>query len=103
MAAAHRNSRTVVNSQRNPPRTRTCAPDQHFDSHMFQPNVTFLVSGTRLVEIAFRFLEQLGTAPNLTTDVQLAAHAVEHGGELHSNDLDFGRFSGLRWRDPLAA
>jgi uncharacterized protein len=66
-----------------------------------QPNVTFLVPGTRHLEIAFQLLAQLGTAANLTTDVQLAAHAIEHGGEIHSNDAEFGRFEGLRWRNPL--
>ena len=67
-----------------------------------RPNVSFLVPGTRHIETAFGLLEQLGTAANLTTDVQLAAHAIEHGGEVHSNDCDFGRFEGLRWYDPLA-
>lgn len=67
-----------------------------------RPNVTLLVPGTRFVEIAFRFLEGFGTAADLTTDVQLAAYAIEYGGEVHSNDRDFGRFEGLRWVDPLA-
>lgn len=66
------------------------------------PNVTFLVPGTRFLEISFRLLGQLGTASNLTTDVQLAAHAIEHGGEVHSNDVDFARFDGVRWVNPLA-
>jgi toxin-antitoxin system PIN domain toxin len=67
-----------------------------------QPNVTCLVPGSRHLEVAFRLLEALGVAANLTTDVQLAAHAIEHGGEVHSNDSDFGRFDGLRWVNPLA-
>lgn len=33
---------------------------------------------------------------------QLAALAIEHQGEVHSNDGDFGRFAGLRWVPPLA-
>lgn len=68
-----------------------------------QPNVTFLIPGTRYLDYAFNLLEQLGTASNLTTDVQLAAHALEHGGEVHSNDTDFARFEGLRWVNPLAS
>jgi hypothetical protein len=67
-----------------------------------RPPVTFLAPGTRHLDVAFRLLEQIGTGANLTTDVQLAAHAIEHGGEVHSNDGDFGRFDGLRWVDPLA-
>jgi hypothetical protein len=66
-----------------------------------QPNATFLVPGTRHLEIAFGLVSRLGTAANLTTDVQLAAHAIEHAGEVHSNDRDFGRFDGLRWFNPL--
>jgi toxin-antitoxin system PIN domain toxin len=71
-------------------------------SWLAMPNVRFLVPGTRYLDTAFQLLEQLGTASNLTTDVQLAAHAIEHGGEVHSNDVDFGRFDGLRWVNPLA-
>ena len=58
-------------------------------------------SGSRHLELTFRLLRRLGTGGNLTTDVQLAAHALEHNGEVHSNDGDFGRFEGLRWVNPL--
>jgi predicted nucleic acid-binding protein len=50
------------------------------------------VKGRRLV----------GGQGNLTTDARLAAIAIEHQAELHSMDADFGRFSGLRWVNPLA-
>jgi hypothetical protein len=66
-----------------------------------QPNVRILRPGERHLEIAFRMLEGVGTAGNLTTDVQLAAHAIELDAELHSNDTDFGRFADLRWVNPL--
>jgi len=39
---------------------------------------------------------------NLVMDAHLAALAIDHQAELHSNDTDFSRFSGLRWRNPLA-
>lgn len=58
--------------------------------------------GPRHLDIAFRLLREQGTAGNLTTDVQLAALAMEHQTELHSADTDFGRFKGLRWVNPLA-
>ena len=45
--------------------------------------------------------QDIGTAGNLTTDVQLAAYAIEHKGEMHSNDTDFARFSDLTWINPL--
>jgi predicted nucleic acid-binding protein len=42
-----------------------------------------------------------GLAGSLTTDTHLAALAIEHQAEIHSNDADFARFPGLRWRNPL--
>ncbi len=35
------------------------------------------------------------------TDVQLAAFAFEYDADMFSNDTDFARFPGLRWRNPL--
>jgi uncharacterized protein len=66
-----------------------------------QPHVHFLVPGPRHLEIAFQLLRKLGAAKNLTTDVQLAAHAIENQALLCSNDSDFARFEGLRWTNPL--
>ena len=71
------------------------------EAWLAQPHVHFLVPGPRHIEIAFRLLRELGSARNLTTDVQLAAHAIENQARLCSNDRDFGRFQGLRWENPL--
>lgn len=68
-----------------------------------RPNVRMLVPGPRHLEIAFDLLSGLGTAGNLTTDVQLAAFAIESSATLYSNDLDFGRFAGLTWQNPLVS
>jgi uncharacterized protein len=68
-----------------------------------QPHVHFLTPGSRHLEIAFELLQKLGAARNLTTDVQLAAHAIENQAALYSNDSDFARFEGLRWVNPLPA
>jgi len=68
-----------------------------------RPHVHFLLPGPQHLEIVFRLLRRMGTAGNLTTDVQLAALAIEHQAELHSTDADFARFSGLRWTNPLGA
>jgi toxin-antitoxin system PIN domain toxin len=67
-----------------------------------RPHAVFLVPGTQHLEIAFRLLRSLGTGGNLTTDVQIAAHAVEYHGEVFSNDEGFCRFEGVRWLNPLA-
>ncbi len=69
---------------------------------LVRPQVRYLLPGPRHLEIAFGLLGRLGTGGNLTTDVQLAALAIEHHGEVHSNDADFARFPQLRWANPLA-
>lgn len=66
-----------------------------------RPNVEFVGPGPRHLEVAFELLSGIGTAGNLTTDVQLAAYAIERDATLCSNDADFGRFAGLRWANPL--
>jgi len=71
------------------------------EAWLSQPHVHFLVPGPRHLEIAFRLLRELGVAGNLTTDVQLAAHAIENQAVLCSNDSDFARFAGLKWDNPL--
>jgi hypothetical protein len=65
------------------------------------PHVLFALPGPRHLEIAFGLLRELGAAGNITTDVQIAALAIEYQGEVHSNDTDFGRFPRLRWVNPL--
>lgn len=65
------------------------------------PHVVFLIPGPRHLEVAFALLRGFGTAGDITTDVQIAALALEHGGEVHSSDTDFGRFPRLRWVNPL--
>jgi len=71
------------------------------ESWLARTQVSFLLPGPRHLELAFRLLRELGAAANLTTDVQLAALAIEYQAELHSNDADFARFAQLRWVNPL--
>lgn len=65
-------------------------------------NVTILAPGSRHLQIARDLFAATGVAASLTTDTHLAALAIEHGVELHSNDRDFERFPGLRLFNPLA-
>jgi toxin-antitoxin system PIN domain toxin len=65
------------------------------------PNLIVIEPGQRFAQLFLRAIEDVGTAGNLTTDAHLAALAIEHQAELHSNDVDFARFSGLRWKNPL--
>lgn len=71
------------------------------ESWLQVPLVRILQPGPRHLDIAFALLRELGTARGLTTDAQIAALAIEHQAELHSNDSDFARFPGVRWIDPL--
>ena len=74
---------------------------EHVRSWHTRSNVTVLDPGPRHLEILDRLFDALGTAGALTTDAHLAALAIEHQGELCSNDADFARFPGLRWHNPL--
>jgi uncharacterized protein len=71
------------------------------ESWLEQPCVTVVHPTGRHAAVLGELLLPLGTAGNLTSDAHLAALAIEHGAELCSCDVDFSRFSGLRWIDPL--
>jgi toxin-antitoxin system PIN domain toxin len=72
------------------------------ESWLSRPMVEFVRPGARYLPIAFDLLRAARTGADLTSDVQLAALAIENQAELHSADTDFGRFSGLNWFNPLA-
>lgn len=73
----------------------------HVTSWFERPHVTPLDPGPCHLEIVGRLLDGVGVGGSLTTDAHLAAIAIEHGFELHSNDADFARFAGLRWKNPM--
>ncbi|MCX6852225.1 MAG: PIN domain-containing protein [Verrucomicrobia bacterium] len=47
-------------------------------------------------------LEKIGWTGAAISDAHLAALAIEHNAELQTNDIDFSRCPGLRWKNPLA-
>lgn len=53
------------------------------------------------VETALLLLESAGTAGSLTTDAQIAAVALRLDADVHTADLDFGRFARVRFSNPL--
>lgn len=73
----------------------------YVDEWLAQPTVEVLTPGRDHLTIALGLLREIGTAGNLATDVQLAAYAIEYKAEMHSNDTDFARFSGVKWVNPL--
>ena len=65
------------------------------------PHIVPVNPGPQHMALLGRLLEAVGVGGNLVTDAHLAAIAIEYQAELHSNDSDFARFPGLRWRNPL--
>lgn len=64
---------------------------------------SYIVSpGVRHWEIFCRLCKQAGAKGNLVSDAYFAALAIESGAEWITSDRDFARFSGLKWRHPLA-
>ena len=73
----------------------------HVRSWLDRPQTQIVVPGPRHLDILADIMDSSRAPSRLTTDAHLAALAIETQAELHSNDLDFGRFPGLRWRNPL--
>jgi len=71
------------------------------DGWLELPCVTAVHPTDRHAVVLRGLLEPLGAAGNLTSDAHLAALSIEHGAELCSTDVDFSRFAGVRWTDPL--
>ena len=65
------------------------------------PHITPLNPGTDHLAHLLRNLAAVGVGGNLVTDAHIAAVAMEYQAEVHSADADFGRFPGMRWRNPL--
>jgi len=74
----------------------------HVLSWLERPQAQILVPGPRHLEILATIMNATGATGRLITDAHLAALAIESQAEVHSNDADFSRFPGLRWRNPLA-
>ena len=74
----------------------------HFvQSWILRSNVDVLVPGDNHLPILMNLTKEIGTAGPMTTDLHIAALAIEYHAVVHSNDADFFRFSGLRRKNPL--
>jgi len=73
----------------------------HVRSWLERPQAHVLVPGPRHLVILTDVMASARASGRLTTDAHLAAIAIETQAELHSNDADFSRFTGLRWVNPL--
>ena len=84
--------------------THPATPSQALDfvrEWFRQPHVAPLNPGSQHLTLLGQLLAAAGVGGNLVMDAHLAALAMEYQAEVHSNDADFSRFPGLRWRNPL--
>jgi uncharacterized protein len=73
----------------------------HVETWLSRPNVEYLPDTERQFQIALGLIREAGAAGSLTTDAQIAAHALAVRGVVHSHDTDFARFTGVSRHDPL--
>lgn len=73
----------------------------HVRSWLERSITDFLVTQESDILRALNSLKAAGSAGNLTTDAQIAAIAFRYRATVHTADTDFGRFPGVRWKNPL--
>lgn len=65
------------------------------------PGVRLVAPGIRHLDLMAELFTATRAGSALTTDIHLAALAIEHGATLASNDTDFLRFRALKVVNPL--
>jgi uncharacterized protein len=71
-------------------------------SWLDQPCVRMVHAGEQHWEIFQGMLREGKATGNFVSDAHLAALAIEHNCVLESTDVDFARFKGLKWNNPIA-
>lgn len=66
-----------------------------------QPHAMVVSPGPRFWGIFLELCRNVGAQGKLVPDAYLAALAIENACEFITEDKDFRRFPGLRWRHPL--
>jgi len=75
---------------------------EQIDAWLESPSVALLAEGERYWATLKPLLEQARVAGPMVHDARVAAVCMIHGvGELWTADRDFGRFRGLKVRNPL--
>jgi predicted nucleic acid-binding protein len=70
------------------------------DAWLAVDGVRLLFPSPATINQMLRLLEHAGLGGNLTSDALIAAHALELGGRVTSNDADFARFPGVVCENP---
>lgn len=72
------------------------------ESWLEQPGVSVLRTDQTHLERVITLLSEIGFAGNMTTDAQIAAHAILRRAVVATNDTDFARFLGVVTVNPVA-
>lgn len=67
------------------------------------PVVRVLFGSDKHMRMTVQMLAEHGAAGNLTTDVQIAAHARINDATIYTNDADFRLFPTVKYHNPLTA
>lgn len=63
--------------------------------------VSWVEASLEDLRVSENLLREAGTGGNLVSDAQIAATAIRLKGTVASADTDFGRFSNVKWENPL--
>lgn len=66
-------------------------------------NSVVIAPGPRHFDLFRQLCASVAATGNLVPDAYFAALAIESGSDWITDDRDFARFPGLRWRHPLDA
>jgi len=93
--------RIVTNPRAYKKPTPTTLALEFADQIRNQPQAMVVAPGARFWAIFTELCQQVDARGNVVPDVYLAALALENACEFVTDDRDFGKFPGLRWRHPL--
>jgi toxin-antitoxin system PIN domain toxin len=99
--------RVISNPMATPSPLSASAAIEQVASWLAHTQVMAINPGANHLEYFRRNLAIPNAGTNLVPDAHIAALAMEYDAEVHSTDRDFtdrdfGRFPGVRWRNPLA-
>lgn len=75
---------------------------QYVEQWFAAPTIRLLYPSENTLSKFFDLLEEAELGGNLSTDALIAAHALENSAIIHTNDIDFSRFSGVKCENPIS-
>ena len=74
----------------------------HVQDWLKYRHVMIINPGDRHLDYLRQNLAVAYSGPDFVADAHIAALAMEYDAEVHTNDMGFDKFPGLRWRNPLS-